>query len=91
MTQQLPRKPLVLPNIEGYVILQCAKCKDQFYVPQKKSETQEDTGRWYSQFVLCAYCKQFPKPNMVVKHVLNNNWRPGEWDPRKHDAGLLKP
>jgi hypothetical protein len=81
----------VLPDVEGYVILQCARCKDQFYIPKKKGETQEDTGRWYSQFLFCAFCAQMPKSNMVLHAKVNNNWAPGQWDPRKHDAGLLKP
>jgi len=87
----MPRKTLVLPGIEGYVILKCSICGDQFYVPKKKNETQEDVARWYLQFTRCACCAQVKKGAMVMHPPLNKNWNPADWDPATHDARLLKP
>ena len=87
---QLPRKPLVLPDHEGYVILECKRCHDQFYVPKKKNETQDDVNKWYVQFPFCASCAQTPKPTMTMHPKLNTNWNPGAWNPETHGAGLLK-
>ena len=86
----LPRKPLALPEVEGYVLLTCMQCKDQFYVPKKKNELQDDMARWYVQFRFCASCAQLPKKINVAHPKMNTNWKPGDWNPANHDSGLLK-
>jgi hypothetical protein len=82
-------KHLVLPDIEGYVILECMACKDQFYVKKKKNETAGDAA-YYAQFKKCAACHVQKEYIRTPKVKTNPNWDPASWNPTSHDSSRLK-
>ena len=87
----LPRKPLALPEVEGYVLLTCMQCKDQFYVPKKKNANDRDLSIWNSQFRFCAQCAQVPRSTQLPQMPKTKNWNPNNWDPTAHNSKLIKP
>jgi len=82
---------LQLPEIAGYVVLMCAKCKDDFYVPKKKNANDRDLSIWNSQFRFCARCAQVPRSTQLPQMPKSKNWNPNTWDPVAHDSKLIKP